>query len=240
MNNPGTTTRDGCFQRRFGSPITASARGACPAPATRREPTLVRASTTGSSSGALRSPGASTDSTPGTFSLPREYALLLVEAIERRAADGEDYFDLLTDGFTRELPGDDGYATLLLEFRSRWVADGEDFWSIVVDLRQNGHLGENDYGQLLEEPPRPRPSSTTSAAAVGGAAHLPLRPASATSGSPKIARKTEWTRSQRIDTPICSSRWVCNSASGAQSWRSDFGERGRELFSRDPRLLQHT
>ena len=56
-----------------------------------------------------------------------EYALLLVEVIERRATDGEDYLDLFTDGFTRELLGDDGYATVLLEVRSRGVADGDDF-----------------------------------------------------------------------------------------------------------------
>ena len=51
------------------------------------------------------------------------YGLLLGELIERRAADGEDYFGLLTNRFTRELLGDDGYATVLLESRSRKVAD---------------------------------------------------------------------------------------------------------------------
>ena len=41
------------------------------------------------------------------------YGLLLVEQIERRAANGEDYFSILADRFTRELLGDDGYATAL-------------------------------------------------------------------------------------------------------------------------------
>ena len=80
-----------------------------------------------------------------------EYALLLVELIERRAAAGGDYLDLLTDAFTRELLGDDGYATVLTEIRSRGVVDADDFWPIVADLRRNGHLDEDAYGQLLDK-----------------------------------------------------------------------------------------
>ena len=60
-----------------------------------------------------------------------EYALLLAELIERRAADGEGYLNLLTDGFTRELLGDDGYTTVLVEVRSRSDADEEAFWAMV-------------------------------------------------------------------------------------------------------------
>ena len=79
------------------------------------------------------------------------YGLLLVELIERRAADGKDYFGLLTDRFTRELLGDDGYATVLLEFRSRNVADEDTYWTTVTALRDGGDLDENTYGQLLDK-----------------------------------------------------------------------------------------
>ena len=79
-----------------------------------------------------------------------EYALLLVDVIERRTADGEDYFDLLTDGFTRDLLGDDGHLTVLLEIRSRGVADEEDYWTMVTNLRDGGHLDDSAYGQLLD------------------------------------------------------------------------------------------
>ena len=80
-----------------------------------------------------------------------EYALLLVDLIERRAADGEDYLDLLTDGFTRALLGDDGYLTILLEIRSRSVADEDTYWTTVGELRTGGHLDDASYGQLLDE-----------------------------------------------------------------------------------------
>ncbi len=80
-----------------------------------------------------------------------EYALLLVEVIERRTTDGGDYFDLLTDGFTRELLGDDGYVTVLLEIRSRSVADEDTYWLLVGALRDGGHLDDSAYGQLLDE-----------------------------------------------------------------------------------------
>ena len=79
------------------------------------------------------------------------YGLLLVELIERRAADGEDYFGLLTDRFTRELLGDDGYATVLLEIRSRNIADEDTYWTTVTALRDGGDLDENTYGQLLDK-----------------------------------------------------------------------------------------
>ena len=77
------------------------------------------------------------------------YGLLLVELIERRAADGKDYFGILTDRFTRELLGDDGYATVLLEIRSRNIADEDTCWRTVTALRDGGDLDENTYGQLL-------------------------------------------------------------------------------------------
>ena len=82
---------------------------------------------------------------------PRLRTAALVELIERRAADGEDYFGLLTDRFTRELLGDDGYATVLLEIRSRNIADEDTYWTTVTALRDGGDLDENTYGQLLDK-----------------------------------------------------------------------------------------
>ena len=79
------------------------------------------------------------------------YGLVLVELIERRAADGEDYVVLLTDRFTRELLGDDGYATVLLEIRSRNIVDDDTYWKTVTALRDGGDLDENTYGQLLDK-----------------------------------------------------------------------------------------
>jgi len=80
-----------------------------------------------------------------------EYAHLLVEQIERRASDGEDYVSTLTDRFTRELLGNDGYRTVLFEIRSRNVADGDSYWTTVTALRDHGELDENTYGQLLDK-----------------------------------------------------------------------------------------
>ena len=80
-----------------------------------------------------------------------DYALLLVELIERRAAGGEDYCGLLTDRFTRELLGEDGYAAVLIEIRSRNVADEDAYWKTVTALRDGGDLDENTYGQLLDK-----------------------------------------------------------------------------------------
>ena len=77
--------------------------------------------------------------------------LLLGELIERRATDGENYFDLLTDRFTRELLGDDGYATVLLEIRSRKVADEDAYWTTLTALRDSGNLDDKTYGQLLDK-----------------------------------------------------------------------------------------
>ena len=79
------------------------------------------------------------------------YGLLVSELIERRAADGEEYFGLLTDRFTRELLGDDGYATVLLEIRSRKVADEDAYWTTLTALRDNGNLDDKTYGQLLDK-----------------------------------------------------------------------------------------
>ena len=80
-----------------------------------------------------------------------EYAHLMVERIERRAADGEDYVGTLTDRFTRELLGDDGYGTVLYEIRSRNVADQDSYWTTVTTLRDDGHLADDTYGQLLDK-----------------------------------------------------------------------------------------
>ena len=85
-----------------------------------------------------------------------EYALLLAELIGRRTSDGDDYLDLLTDGFTRELLGDDGYLTVLVEIRARSVDDEDTYWttterSAIGALRNGGHLDNSAYGQLLDE-----------------------------------------------------------------------------------------
>ena len=79
------------------------------------------------------------------------YASLLVDLIERRVADGDDYLDLLTDRFTRDLLGDNGYVTSLVEMRSRNVSDNDEYWRMVTAFRDNGHLDDNGYGQLLDE-----------------------------------------------------------------------------------------
>ena len=80
-----------------------------------------------------------------------EYAYLLVEQIERRAADGEDYFSLLIDRFTRELLGDDGYGTVLFEIHSGNITDECSYWTTVTALRDDGHLADDIYGQLLDK-----------------------------------------------------------------------------------------
>ena len=83
-----------------------------------------------------------------------DYALLLAEAIGRRAADtgtgGDDCLGLLTDPFTRELTGEDGYRTLLLEIRARNLLDEAAWWTTVDDLHTGGHLAPDRYGQLLD------------------------------------------------------------------------------------------
>ena len=80
-----------------------------------------------------------------------EYALLIAELIERRAADGDDYLDPLTDGFTRGLLGDDGYLTVLVEIRARSVDDEDTYWTTIGALRKGGHLADTTYGKLLDE-----------------------------------------------------------------------------------------
>ena len=87
-----------------------------------------------------------------------DYARLLAEVIERHAADSaandgdddDDYLDLLTDPFTRELTGEDGYVTALLEVRARNLLDETAWWTTVDDLRTGGHLAADRYGQLLD------------------------------------------------------------------------------------------
>ena len=79
------------------------------------------------------------------------YARLLVEMIERRAANGDECLDLLTDEFTRALLGDEGYVTVLFEIRSRCVTGEDDYWAVVTLLRDDGHLDDNGYGQLLDK-----------------------------------------------------------------------------------------
>ena len=84
-----------------------------------------------------------------------DYARLLAEVIERRAADsaaddGDDCLDLLTDPFTRALTGEDGYVMVLLEVRARNRLDETAWWTTVDDLRIGGHLAADRYGQLLD------------------------------------------------------------------------------------------
>ena len=84
-----------------------------------------------------------------------DYARLLAEVIERRTADsaaaaGDDYLDLLTGPFTRELTGEDGYVTVLLEIRARNLLDETAWWTTVDDLRTGGHLAAARYSQLLD------------------------------------------------------------------------------------------
>ena len=77
------------------------------------------------------------------------YALRIVDLIEQRMADGEDYFGLLTDRFKRELLGDAGYVTALVEIRAREVLYERAYWAMVTDLRNAGHLDDRSHDQLL-------------------------------------------------------------------------------------------
>ena len=77
------------------------------------------------------------------------YARLLVDLVQRRVTDGEDYLDLLTDDFARGLAGEDGYVTLLVEVRVRKVLYEAPYWTMVDDLRNRGRLNETAYLLLL-------------------------------------------------------------------------------------------
>ena len=77
------------------------------------------------------------------------YARLVVDLVQRRVTDGEDYLDLLTDDFVRGLTGEDGYVTLLVEVRVRKVLYEAPYWTMVDDLRNRGHLNETAYLLLL-------------------------------------------------------------------------------------------
>ena len=79
-----------------------------------------------------------------------DYALRIVDLIERRMADGEDYLGLLTDRFTRDLLGDGGYVTALVEIRAREILYEGSYWATVTDLRNGGHLDDGSYNQLLD------------------------------------------------------------------------------------------
>ena len=79
-----------------------------------------------------------------------DYALRIVNLIERRMADGEDYLGLLTDRFTRDLLGDGGYVTALVEIRAREILYEGSYWATVTDLRNDGHLDDVSYNQLLD------------------------------------------------------------------------------------------
>ena len=79
------------------------------------------------------------------------YAMLLVDLIARRVAEGRDYLDLLTHSFTRKLSGEDGYVAVLVEVRARKVLSDDAFWSLVADLRNNDHLDQNGYGDFLDK-----------------------------------------------------------------------------------------
>ena len=79
-----------------------------------------------------------------------DYALRIVDLIERRMADGEDYLGLLMDRFTRDLLGDGGYVTALVEIRAREILYEGSYWATVTDLRNGGHLDDGSYNQLLD------------------------------------------------------------------------------------------
>ena len=78
------------------------------------------------------------------------YALLIVDLIERRAAEGEDYLDLLTDSFVHGLTGRDGYVTILFEILFRKVLYDNAYWNLVTDLRNRGCLDPDGCGQLID------------------------------------------------------------------------------------------
>ena len=77
------------------------------------------------------------------------YALLVVDLIGRRIADGQDYLGLLTDSFTRELTGEDGYLTVLVEICDRNLLYEAAYWTLVDDLCNGSHLDDGGYNQLL-------------------------------------------------------------------------------------------
>ena len=77
------------------------------------------------------------------------YALRIVDLIERRMTEGEDYLDLLTDRFKRDLLGDTGYVTALVEIRAREILYEGAYRAMVADLRNAGHLDDRGHDQLL-------------------------------------------------------------------------------------------
>ena len=91
---------------------------------------LSPASTTDDLPGTRRHPGANATCTLATFSAHTTTPGVLADVIERRATDGENYLDLLTDPFARELAGEDGYVTVLLEVRARNLLDETAWWTI--------------------------------------------------------------------------------------------------------------
>ena len=79
-----------------------------------------------------------------------DYALRIVDLLERRMAAGEDYLGLLTDRFKRDLLGNGGYVTALVEIRARELLYEGSYWATVTDLRNGGHLDDGSYNQLLD------------------------------------------------------------------------------------------
>ena len=80
-----------------------------------------------------------------------DYAMLLVDLIERRAAEGGDYLSLLSDTSTQKLAGESGYVAILFEIRARQVLYESAYWNMMADLRNGGHLNQDDYGRLLDK-----------------------------------------------------------------------------------------
>ena len=78
------------------------------------------------------------------------YAMLLVDLIQRRVAEGEDYLDLLTNNFTRKLADKDDYVAILFEIHARKVLYEAAYWDMVADLRDGGHLDQSSYDRLLD------------------------------------------------------------------------------------------
>ena len=110
-----------------------------------------------------------------------DYALVLAEVIERRAAGGEDYLHFLTDPFARDLTGEDGHLTFLLEIRALNLPDEAAWWTTVDHLHTGGDLAADRYGALLDGL-HPADSSTTSATAGGEGVTVPRRAAAPFTG----------------------------------------------------------
>ena len=79
----------------------------------------------------------------------RGYPSLVVDLIEQRPL-GDDCHDLLTDGYTRSLLGEEGFVIALVDIRVRGVLDERAYWTMVDDLRASSGLDEDVYCRVLD------------------------------------------------------------------------------------------